>query len=400
MVTDLVIQPSSSVGRISGDMKNQFLFFVAIGLLPALPVFGHSEELDFHYWYSDTLPLPEGWTHYKLNKGALDGDWKGGAYFKYNEMGWLQSPVFSSSIRSVTLSVATTASDPSRRLHLHPIVDGVVMEPGKEVLPTESRTYAEQVFQFGGCRANQFILKFSGPGNKGNWGMERIVVRYGDDSTDDEEIPPRSWSIADVARKPGFRAADFSMLQYVNSGVDTPWKNGVSIDGFHAFAGVTPCGDIHLATNFNPRAFGLYALGVTDGETSTRVLTMKGTSGSSMSLVLPIALDAKRKIARLSIAYRVWAPTEADASILSFSCQALDGLAQMNAGESGWFVPPSLGGGGGMRSFEVPTASLRDWKFVSFRWSLPQEANLSAIGISDVRVSAELEPSGFAVIVK
>lgn len=400
MVTDLVIQPSSSGGRIWRDMKRKFLLSALIGMSSIHSVFGHVEELDFHYWYSADLPLPGGWTHELLNKGVEGGDWKGGAYFKYNEMGWLLSPVFTSPIRSVTLYAATTIPNPSRRLHLHPIVNGVVMESGMDVLPTESRNYMEQVFPLGGCRANQFALRFSQVGNGGNWGIERIIVRYGEASTDDEEVPPRSWSLAAIARKPGWQSADFSMLQHVRSGVDTPWKNGVSIAGFHAFADTTPCTDIHLATNFLPRASGLYALGMTDGDVSTRVLAMRGTSGAAMSLMLPVALDAKRRMVRLSIDHRVWESPEAEPFSLSFSYRTLDDLSQMNGTNAGWMELVTTTNGNGSLSADVPVAVLQDRKFVCFRWFLPKKEKRPAIGISDVRVSAELDPSGLAVFIR
>ena len=381
-------------------MKSQFLFSAVIGMSLIRPVSGHVEELDFHYWYSAELPLSGGWTHDRLYKGVEGRDWKGGAYFKYNEMGWLQSPVFSSPIRSVTLSVATTVPAPSRRLCLHPVVDGVAMEQGMEILPTESRKYVEQVFQFDGCRASQFILKFPRAGDEGNWGMERIVVRYGDASTDDEVRLLRSWSVSEIVRESGCRRADFTLLQYVRPGVTTPWKNGVSIDGLHAFADSEPCMEIHCATNFSPATSGLYSLTVTNGDLTVRTLAMRGTSGKAMSMILPIALDAGRRVRRLSIGYRVWAPTAESRSILSFAYRPLDDLAKMNDLSAAGEAVAATEDEDGSYFADVPSSVLRSSRFVCFCWSLPKVPNNPAIGISDVCVSAELLPSGFSVIIK
>lgn len=374
------------------------VFSAAVGSL-LFSASGRMEVLDFRYWYDAQLPLPDGWTHSMLDKGALSGDWKGGAYFDTRE-GWLLSPVFDSDIRTVTLSVATTISNPTRRLHLHPIANGLTNEQGRAVSETENRTYVEQEFSGLPEGTRQFVLKFDKDGKTGSWGMIRIVVCYGDASTDDEVKPLRSWSVSEIVRESGCRGADFTMLQYVRPGVTTPWKNGVSIDGFHAFADSEPCTEIHSATNFNPATSGLYSLAVTNGDLAVRTLAMRGTSGKAMNLMLPIALDADWRVRRLSVGYRVWAPTDASRSILSFACRTLDDLAQMNdlsaAGET---VAVSVDADG--RCFaDVPPRTLRGSRFICFCWSLPKVANNPAIGISDVCVSAELLPSGLSVIIR
>ena len=373
------------------------VFSAAVGSL-LFSASGRMEVLDFRYWYDAQLPLPDGWTHSMLDKGALSGDWKGGAYFDTKE-GWLLSPVFDADIRTVMLSVATTLS-PARHLYLHPIANGRTNEQGRAVSETEDRTYVEQEFSGFPDGTRQFVLKFDKDGTTGNWGMIRIVVRYGDASTDDEVKPLRSWSVSEIVRESGCHRADFTMLRDVRPGVTTPWKNGVSIDGFHAFADSDSCTEIHCATNFSPATYGLYSLAVTNGDLKVRTLAMRGTSGKAMSLMLPIALDAGWRVRRLSIGYRVWAPTAESESILSFSCRTLDDLAQMNdlsaAGET---VAVSVDADG--RCFaDVPPRALRGSRFICFCWSLPKVPNNPAIGISDVCVSAELLPSGFSVIIK
>ena len=399
MVTDLVIQPSSSIGRISGDMRNQFLFFVVISLLSALPVFGHIEELDFHYWYSDMLPLPGGWTHDKLNKGALDGDWKGGAYFKSME-GWLLSPVFGAPIRSVTFYVASSAGDPTRTMYLYPISGGAAYKHGIGLSSTSNQTYVVQTIPMGEYAANQFVLRLEGYGNKGNWGMERIIVHYGDASTDDEMKPPRNWSVAEFARKPGFREADFSVLQYVTAEANTPWRNGVTIDGFHAFLADESCTKINLASNPTPRYSGLYALDVEEGDGTVRALALNCSGKNAMSLMLPVALDAKRALARLSVAYRVWGLPEGITEAMTFSCQILDDLEQMTAANAKWKTLEPTVDAEAVWTAELLSEDLRGGSYVCLRWHVAERENCPAIGISDVRVSAELEPSGFAVFIR
>ncbi len=230
--------------------------------------------------------------------------------------------------------------------------------------------------------------------------MIRIVVRYGNASTDDEVKPLRSWGVSGIVRESGCRRADFTMLQYVRPGVTTPWKNGVSIDGFHAFADSGPCTEIHCATNFSPATSGLYSLAVTNGDLTVRTLAMRGTSGKAMRLMLPIALDADWRVRRLSVGYRVWAPTVESESILSFSYRTLNDSAQMNdLSATGETVLASEDADG--RYFaDVPPRALRGSRFLCFCWSLPKVANNPAIGISDVCVSAELLPPGLAVIIR
>ena len=379
-------------------MKIKILLCAAAVGLSFLSASGRVEELDFHYWYDADLPLPVGWSHYKLNKGVESRRWKGGAYFNSKE-GWLLSPVFDADIRSVTLSVATTIPNPTRLLYLHPISNGVTNEQGRAVSATEDRTYVEQEFSLFPKGTRQFVLKFDKEGTTGSWGMIRIVVRYGDASTDDELKPLRSWSVSEVARGPGCRTADFTMLRDVASGVTTPWKNGVSIDGFHAFADAEVCTEIHLATNFYPATSGLYALAVTNGDSVVRTLAMRGTSGKAMRLVLPIALDADRRVRRLKVGYRVWAPSAADSSDLSFSCRAVDDLAQMNAKDVAG-MDLEVTDTGGICSADVPSRFLQDAKYVSFCWSLAKTAGKPAIGLSDVYVAAEIQSSGCLVIIR
>ena len=384
-------------------MKFKFLLLAKTCFLAFFPSFGYVEELDFHRWHEESQPLPNEWTHSKLKKGVETGVWNGGAYFESRE-GWLLSPVFRADIRSVTVFVETSNKEPSRQLYLHPIAAGVTNEQGIALDPTPSRDYVEQTFSFARYDADQLVLKFADSGSDGNWGMIRIVVRYGDESTDEKEtVPPQSWSIAAIAQKPGYRDADLGNLQYVYPEKTNPWMNGETVNGFYAFSKDGPCTNIRIG-NLSSIYYGLYVIVTNDASGPLRALALLGTGGSAMSLMLPIALDAPRRIERLSVGYRVWELANGKTSALSLSYRIFDDLEMMAAEEEEWAILPE----GEWRSKDtnvvrqvgLPVRSLQGAKFLCLRWSMPKKESSPIIGISNVRVSAEIEPSGFAVIIK
>ena len=384
-------------------MKIKYFVLAMICFLVFLPSFGYVEELDFHSWHEETQPLPNGWTHYKLKKGVETGVWNGGAYFESRE-GWLLSPVFRASVRSVTVFVETSNEKPSRQLYLHPIAAGVTNEQGIALSPTSSRHYMEQEFSFAQYGADQLLLKFADSGSDGNWGMIRIVVRYGDASTDEgTERPPRSWSLAAIARKPGYRDADFENLQYVYPDKTNPWVNGETVDGFHAFSDEGACTKIGVG-NSSSTYSGLYVIVTNDENGPLRALSMLGTSGSAMELMLPIALDAASPVKRLSVGYRVWELASGKSSTLSFSYRTLDDLGTMDVKDAVWTSVSNAvwetGDEDVVRTVDLPKKDVRGAEFVCLRWSVPEKASSSIIGISNVRVSAEVGSSGFVVIVK
>ena len=384
-------------------MQFKFLLLAKTCSLVFLPSFGYVEELDFHRWHEESQPLPNEWTHSKLKKGVETGVWNGGAYFESRE-GWLLSPVFRADIRSVTVFVETSKAEPSRRLYLHPIAAGVTNEQGIALDPTPSRDYVEQTFSFARYDADQFVLKFTNSGSDGNWGMIRIVVRYDDESTDEKEtVPPQSWSIAAIAQKPGYRDADLGNLQYVYPEKTNPWMNGETVNGFYAFSKDGPCTNIRIG-NLSSTYYGLYVIVTNDASGPLRALALLGTGGSAMSLTLPIALDAPRRIERLSVGYRVWELANGKTSALSLSYRTFDDLEMMAAEDEEWTILPE----GEWRSKDtnvvrqvgLPVRSLQGAKFLCLRWSMPKKESSPIIGISNVRVSAEIKPSGFAVIIK
>lgn len=384
------------------SMKSKLMFLAMTCFLAFLSSFGYVKELDFHDWHEEADSLPGGWTHYKLKKGVETGVWKGGGYFESKD-GWLLSPVFDADIRSVSLLVATSSPDPTRFMHLHPISNGVTNMDVFAVAVTTSK-YEEQVFQLEGYAARQIVFQFTGRGNTGNWGMIRIVVRYGDESTDEEEaVPLQSWSMAEIARKPGYRDADFGNLRYVYPEKTNPWKNGETVNGFYAFSKDGPCTNIRVG---NPRSddYGLYVIATNDVRGALRALSLLGTSGSAMELMLPIALDTASPVERLSVDYRIWELANGKSSELSFSYRTLDDLETMNEKDAVWTSVSNAvwetGDEDAVRTIDLPKEDVRGAEFLCLRWSVPKKESSSIVGLSDVRVSAEIEPSGFVLIVK
>lgn len=368
-----------------------------VAALSLLSAFGFVGELHLREWAGGDRPLPGGWTHKKLIKGD------GGAYFSSRD-GQLQSPVFGAVIRTVKIEIYSSNPNPTRKLYLHPMDDGVAKE-GLEISPTEATAYEIREFPIEQYAANQFVIQFASEGNSGNWWIRKVEVRFGDPGTDDVDAP-RSWSLSAFVPRPGFRAVDFSTLGYVKADTTNPWRNGLTIEGFHAFSDSGPCENIRLGNSSSPN-FGLYAIVVDDAGSSAYALSLLGTSGSAMRLMLPIVLDTERPLARLSVEYRVWElAVDGRSSILSFSYRTLDDLATMSAKDAVW---ESLSNAdwstgkdvcGSSRTIELPVKNLRGAKFVCLRWSVQDKPNSSIVGISDVRVTGAVVPSGFMLTIR
>ena len=377
-------------------MLASHLAVVIAGALSFLPAFGSVERLYLQEWVSEDRPLPGGWTHNKLNKGV------GGAYFDSRD-GWLQSPVFDGAIRTVRIEVHSSTPDPPRMLYLHPIANGVTEELGMAISPTETQSYVIQEFSLERYGANQFVIKFVPEGKTGNWWIRKVEVRFGDPGTDDVDVP-QNWSLSAFVPRPGFRDVDFSVLEYVKPETLNPWRNGLTVDGFHAFSERGPCESIRLG-NARSDDNGLYAIVADDAGGSAYALSLLGTSGSAMSLMLPIALDTARPLARLSVEYRVRElPVDGKGSTMSFSYRTLDDPATMSASNAVWTVVRESdwhsGYGDSSRAIGLPVKKLRGSKFVCLRWSVPKEKGSSIVGISHVRVTGAVVPPGFMLSIR
>ena len=370
-----------------------------VGSSSLLPAFPYVEELNFQEWVEE-LPLPDGWTHKGLTKGSGD-EGKGGVYFNAKD-DWLLSPTFSAEIRAVTVEVYTSSKSPARRLYLYPMVKGVTNEVGSALSPTTNKVYVSQEFSLEGSGADRFVLKCDS-GSPGNWWVLRIWVRFGNAETDQEKgNSSRFWSLSAFVPKPGVRAADFNVLRYARPQTLNSWRNGITVDGFHAFSERGPVANIRVG---NPMSYysGLYVIDA-DAVGSGLALGLLGSGGSGMELMLPIALDAARPLARLSVAYHIRELANGKSAALSFSYRTLDDHTTMDAEEADWTLVPYADWesrkGEAEQAIDLPVEGLRHARFVCLRWNVPKKDSSPIIGISNVRVSAEIEPPGFAVIVK
>ena len=385
-------------------MKIRDMLIALAGVVLSLSAYGFIEELDLYAWQAGE-PLPKGWSSDKLNKAAEGKEMYGGAYFKAVG-GQLKSPVFDSAIRSVTLYVSTSTPNPTRFMYLQPMRDGV---PASERIPVENtptREYVARTFEIVWLDADQFELNIDGSGSDGNWAVIYIIVRYGrPEAGEDDGSPSDFWALSSFVPKPGVCRADFSPLGGNIPGASSNlWQNGETVKGFHAFFGNEPCTSIR---NGGPasKAGGLYAIITNDVSGSLRALGLHGTGERTASLILPIALDADRRLERMSVSYRIWElGKEGRSSSLSFACRTADDLESMDVTGATWNVFESAGWASGdanaIRTVELPVSTFRMAKYVCLRWQVPNQTDSSIIGISDVRVSAEIEPSGFAVIIK
>ena len=385
------------------DMKIRDVLIALAGVVFFHPAYGFVEELDLYAWQGGES-LPKGWTSDKLNKAVEKGEMHGGAYFKIIG-GQLKSPVFDSAIRSVTLYVSTSTPDPTRFVYLQPMRGGV---PASERIPvdkTPTREYEARTFEIGGLGADQFELNLDGSGNDGNWAVIYIIVRYGTlEAGEDDGGPSAFWALSSFAPKPGVRRADFSPLGGVIPSVTSnAWQNGQTVSGFHAFYANKPCTNIRIGTSTSDG--GLYVIVTNDVRGSLRALTLHGTGKGKASMLLPIAIDAERRVERLCVDYRAWSLGGTVPTDLHFSYRPLDDISDLK-GEltNGWTdVKKAVWGSGeqeSMRTVNLPPDCLRGRKYICLHWWVPKQPNSSLIGISNVRVSAEIEPSGFAVIVK
>ena len=101
--------------------------------------------------------------------------------------------------------------------------------------------------------------------------------------------------------------------------------------------------------------------------------------------------------------YRCWQPKiGTEETTLSFSWCATDSLDEIE--RVGWVSATegdySGGGDGPVKKVEITGRSFKDAKFLCFKWSVPKQPNSSLLGVSDLRVTADLGQPGFAITVR
>ena len=382
--------------------QNTFIALVVTVFL--LPAYGRVEELDLYAWRGGE-PLPKGWSADKLNKAAEGKDMYGGAYFNA-KTGWLRSPVFESAIRSVTIYVSTSTPDPTRLMYLQPMRGGAAVSERIPVEKTPTREYVQQIFEIDGFGADQFELNLDGSGSDGNWAIVYIIVRYGTPEAGEKgDGPSCFWALSSFAPKPGIRRADFSPLGGIIPGASSNlWQNGETVRGFHAFFGDEPCANIRNGSPTST-AGGLYMVVTNDVRGSLRALALRGTGKQTASLILPIELDASRRLERMSVSYRIWElRKEGRSSSLSFAWRTANDLEPLDVTGTSWNAFESAdwesGETNASRTVELPERALRTAEYVCLRWQVPQQTDSSIVGISDVSVAAAFYPSGFKILIR
>ena len=385
------------------SMKIRDVLIALAGVVFFHPAYGLIEELDLYAW-QEGESLPKGWTSNKLNKAVEKGEMHGGAYFKIIG-GQLKSPVFDSAIRSVTLYVSTSTPNPTRFVYLQPMRGGVPTSERIPVDKTLTREYEARTFEIDGLGADQFELNLDGSGNDGNWAIIYIIVRYGTPEVGENDGGPSGfWALSSFTPKPGIRRADFSPLGgVIPSVLSNVWQNGQTVRGFHAFYASKPCTNVRIGSPSSPG--GLYVIVTNDVRGSLRALALHGTGDWEANLMLPVAIDAERRVERLCVDYRAWALGGTAQTDLNFSYRPLDDISDLKSELANEWTDVdgatwTSGEQNPMRTVDVPPDCLRDRKYICFRWWAPKQTHSSLMGVSDVRVSAEIEPSGFAVIIK
>lgn len=377
-------------------------------------------ELDLTQWNGQYEA--EGWTTNFVKNSSLTGDYKGGMQFSGKDY-WLQSPCYSCRVTRVTLSLCCNATNNvTRILTLYPVgVDGRLQEGCSFDVPGEPKKYEAQAKDISACNVDQFRLGIMGKGSE-NWYVKNIVVEY------DETQPIEHPEVPDPEPQPGVevfsdaltncwklsgfiadgenrlvRTADFSFLASV--GKKTDWTNGVSIDSFYAFSSSNACTVIG-AGKPSSNAYGLYAVNTNDTSGAViRALSVLGTTGGDMKLLLPIELDDGRRIEDLTIRYRGWKTRIGEnATKLVFSWCKADALGEVGA--AGWKnadegdYADMDGDEDAQKTVVLPGRELRGRRFVCFRWSVPVQGNSSMLGIYDVQVLARMKPAGFSLQLK
>lgn len=198
------------------------------------------------------------------------------------------------------------------------------------------------------------------------------------------------------------RTADFSFLKTVKKDKFNAWTNGVSIDSFYAFTNKSACANIRRG-NPASRYLGLYAVTTNDENGAVYALSVFGSSGGDAELLLPVELDSGPRVEELMIGYRGWQAKVGTADMkLAFSWCATDALDEV--GTDGW-TSDSAGDYAGESNGLWKTVVLSgrvfaDRRFVCLRWRVPELANSSMLGISDVSVTTQLKPSGAILLIR
>ena len=381
-----------------------------VAAFAAAVVHGGEAEISLQAWDGQSK-LPGGWTQTKLKKSTTynDGAQFGGAEYS------LASPQFAGAVQTVVVELTCSADDPARILKLIPIspdgTDGVASD---FAIPKNKGSYETQVKDVKLCGVDQFRIGVSS-GSTGNWFVLSVKVTYDEENPIAHPVPvdpmtaeepcliSNCWKVSEFTKMKGdrfFHDADFSCLAAVKK--ETDWVNGVSVDSFYSFDAGTPSVRIKNATA-SSTYHGLYAIHANDEQGAVSAMGLLPSGDAAMAVLLPVALDAKKKVRGVAVAYRCWQPKIGTAkTTLSFSWCATDTLDEI--GKVGWVSASegdySGGGDGFLKNVEIAGRALKGAKFLCFKWSIPKQSNSSLLGISDLRVTADCSQPGFSVQIR
>ena len=215
----------------------------------------------------------------------------------------------------------------------------------------------------------------------------------------DMSDPPwmRCWRVGafmtDRLKTVARRTADFESLRLVEK--RTAWTNGRDGDGVRAFVGEQPADAIGCNSG-SSRTCGLYA--------TTNVLSVLGTGTSDVSLVLPVRLDAPRTVLAMTVSYVVHRTTDANPTKLSFAYRLADVLGEVSPVGDGW-VEIAEGAsealaGPEAKEVSLPASALRRSAYLLLRWRVPQSANSSMMGLSDLAISVRYPRRGTVLTIR
>lgn len=208
-----------------------------------------------------------------------------------------------------------------------------------------------------------------------------------------DEAAGTLWRVSEFAG--GTRDEDFAWVLGVTKA--TPWENGVTIPGFHAFkngVAVTSVGrDSGRAT-----VAGLYASRGAEGEWP-RTLSLLGSSGAGVSLELGVLNDGREPLGGARVSYDAcqWTFPESEPRALSLSWAVTRDAARPAEGAwrtNGAADYPSRPGPApeGQAVVVAPQAAYASGVLVPaggvlwLRWSVPRQAGSPMLGVGRLRV--------------
>ena len=389
-----------------------FLFvpFLVFGEVMGV-AYGKTLEFTLSDWKGEP-GIPEGWAG---NKVSFAGDTYSDGMKFASSGSYLQSPQFGFALRSVKALVCCNSADAPKRLTFFAMSEGEKSGEGSPFdFSNQSGIYNWQTKEVE-CETDSFRIEIVGSDSRVNWYVLKLSVELDEtrpiwhEVVPDSEVEPtmglsNCWKVSEFKKTGGgkfARVADFSFAENVKS--RSVWTNGESIDSFYAFSSEVAVSNIYPST-YKSSVNGLYAVLTNEDDLTICAIGLQATDRKQMELLLPIKLDAERKIKRLTVEFRGWEPKvgSAQSTTLQFHWCAVDSLEAIEFAD--WFYVQAGDYSGGdmdtQRSVQIPGQDLRNKKFIGLKWCVKNQANSSLLAISDLRVTAEVSQSGTVLSIR